>query len=76
MTLGDGNIGLGYLAGSSVTSGNNNIFIGNNVQPNISTTASNQLSIGNWIYGNNGNIGIGIANPGAKLEVAGQIKIT
>ena len=37
---------------------------------------SNQLSIGNWIYGSGGNIGIGTTNSTAKLEVAGQIKIT
>lgn len=38
---------------------------------------NNQLNIGNWIYGANGNIGIGTSAIGtAKLEVAGQIKIT
>ncbi len=76
LTSGDGNIGIGNLAWSTFISGNNNIFIGNNTQPNISTAGSNQLNIGNWIYGNAGNIGIGAANPGAKLEVNGQIKIT
>lgn len=43
--------------------------------PNIATTASNQLNIGNWIYGNSGSIGIGVLNPGAKLDIAGTIKI-
>jgi len=40
------------------------------------------LSIGNAIYGvgvtgvaGAGNIGIGVTNPTAKLEVAGQVKI-
>lgn len=44
--------------------------------PNIATTASNQLNIGDWIYGNSGSIGIGVLNPGAKLDIAGTIKIT
>ena len=72
---GNYNIGLGQLAGSSLLSGNNNIFIGYNAQPNISTSASNQLNIGNWIYGNNGNIGIGVSNPLAKLHINGIYRI-
>ncbi len=87
---GDGNTALGYLAGANLLSGNNNVFIGNNIggstdlssgnnnifigyaaQPNVSTTGSNQLNIGNWIYGNNGKIGIGSGtqNPTARLHV-------
>ena len=47
------------------------------MQPNVGNTSSNQLNIGGWIYGNNGKIGIGVANPTstAILEVGGQIKI-
>ncbi len=75
LTLWDGNIGIGNLAGSTQTSGSNNLFIGNNTQPNISTTASNQLNIGNWIYGNSGSIGIGVLNPAAKLDINGTLKI-
>jgi hypothetical protein len=41
-----------------------------------SATASNQLNIGNWIYGVGGNIGIGVSNPSARLEINGQIEIT
>lgn len=37
--------------------------------------SENQLNIGNWIYGNNGNIGIGTATGTAKLTVDGQIQI-
>jgi len=58
-TTGNYNTAIGTAAGYNLTSGDNNIFIGNSVQPNVSNTASNQLNIGNWIYGNNGQIGIG-----------------
>jgi trimeric autotransporter adhesin len=74
---GQDNTMLGYNAGNDLTSGNNNIFIGSNTQPNIGIGASNQLNIGDWIYGSNGNIGIGSAsdNPGAKLDIDGQIMV-
>jgi hypothetical protein len=74
-TTGYNNTALGYLAGSNITIGDNNIAIGYNAQV-PSSTSSNQLSLGNWIYGVGGDIGIGTTTPGAKLEVAGQIKIT
>lgn len=71
---GSSNVGIGYNAGLNFTSGNNNIAIGaSSSLP--SNTGDNQLSIGNWIYGTSGNIGIGTASPGAKLEVAGTVKI-
>lgn len=57
-TVADNNIGIGYSAGSGITSGTNNIIIGTNTQAQ-SNTASNQLNIGGWIYGSGGNIGIG-----------------
>jgi trimeric autotransporter adhesin len=75
LSAGGGNIGIGNLAGSTLTSGSNNILIGNNAQPSWAT-ASNELNIGNWIYGSGGFIGIGVSNPGARLQVAWQIKIT
>ncbi len=73
VTSGSNNVGIWYWAGNGLTSGSNNIFIGANIAP-VSNTASNQLSIGNWIYGNNGNIGIGV-NPVIwhKLEVAWSV---
>jgi hypothetical protein len=70
---GNNNIALGVYAGSNLTSGNNNIFIGPYTQTNVSTTSSNQLNIGNWIYGNNGSIGIGATNPAEKLDVMGSV---
>ena len=70
-TTGSNNVAAGYLAGSNLTNGDNNIFIGYNTQPNISNTGSNQLNIGNWIYGNNGKIGINVASPTANAHLAG-----
>ena len=40
------NTAIGYKAGSNLQVGSNNIFIGNNSQP-ISTTVSNQITLGN-----------------------------
>jgi hypothetical protein len=74
-TTGSNNVGIGAFAGQEHRSGNNNIAIGYDAQV-FNTAWSNQLSIGNWIYGSGGNIGIGTTNSTAKLEVAGQIKIT
>lgn len=44
------NIGIGTEAGSGITTGTGNIMIGHRVQA-YSNTRSNQLNIGNWIYG-------------------------
>jgi len=76
LTSGSNNIAIGYTAGANLAStGSNNIFIvSNSSGPNITTDVSNQLNIGNWIYGNNGNIGIGtsVAHD-AKLAVNGTV---
>lgn len=58
------------MAGSGITSGSNNIAIGYDAQV-LSGALSNQLSIGNWIYGSGGNIGIGTSTPTSKLDVVG-----
>lgn len=78
---GDLNVALGYGALSNLTTGNGNIGIGKLV--NVPTsTADNQLSIGNVIYGTNmgntatGTIGIGVPVPTERLEVDGKIKTT
>lgn len=74
-TTGNYNTALGHMAGTGLTSGTNNIALGYNTAfP--SSTASNQLNIGNWIYGNGGNIGIGTSSSlTAKLTVAGTVKL-
>lgn len=66
------NIGIGYAAGHNLTSGSSNILIASDA-PN--PTGSNQLYIGEILYGdlNSGNIGIGTTSPGALLDVAGPI---
>ena len=82
---GTNNILLWYQAADTLTTGSNNIVLGFNVDT-PTPTSNNTLNIGNIIFGNGidganttlstGNIGIGVANPSAKLEIAWQIKIT
>jgi hypothetical protein len=74
------NTALWHNAGSTQISWNNNIMIGASANVNTST-ASNQLSIGNSIYGNNigtpsANIGINKNNPTVALDVVGNTNIT
>jgi hypothetical protein len=84
-TSGDKNLALGYSVASNLTTGSNNIIIGSDISA-LSATGSNTLNIGNLVFANDldgvdstlstGNVGIGVKNPSAKLEVAGQVKIT
>lgn len=69
---GSNNTLIGNVAGRNLGSGSNNIIIGSNV--NGAPNTDNQLSIGNWIYGSAGNIGIGIAAPTQKLDVDGIVR--
>jgi trimeric autotransporter adhesin len=78
---GEKNTALGFQAGNTITSGSNNLAVGANANvPN--TTANDQMSIANVIYGADmsttalGKIGIGIPVPTEKLEVAGKTKTT
>ncbi len=76
--IGNSTIAASY---NQITTGSNNIAIGNDVAV-PSATASNQLVIGNLIYGtglsgtgstvSTGSIGIGIVNPTGKLQVVGD----
>jgi len=80
---GQNNTALGYRAGNNLTTGSYNILIGNEVDAPTST-ASNQLTIGNLIFGtgldginttlSSGSIGIGTNAPASKLQVAGAIR--
>jgi hypothetical protein len=72
------NILLGYQAADNLTTGANNIVIGYDVDI-ASTTRSNQLNIGNLIFGtgvdgagtslSSGNIGIGTTTPGSRFAI-------
>ncbi|HET8581136.1 MAG TPA: immunoglobulin-like domain-containing protein [Candidatus Paceibacterota bacterium] len=83
------NTALGYQAGYSLTSGSSNIAIGQNV--NLpSATGSQQLNIGNVLYGSGiyngssvssspvsgGKIGVGTTTPWKTLSVAGDLSVT
>jgi len=78
---GDYNITIGYSAGNLLTTGSRNIIIGSSIT-DYNITASNQLNIGNIIYGTSidgnlttkstGNIGIGISTPQYKLDIDAQ----
>jgi hypothetical protein len=77
ITTGNSNTLIGYKAGYNVSSGANNITLGANTNL-LDGTASNQLNIGNAIFGDIAmkRIGIGITSPSAPLEVSGSIKIS
>ncbi|MGZ3769630.1 MAG: tail fiber domain-containing protein [Bdellovibrio sp.] len=72
------NIGLGYYAGSAITSGDYNVIIGSSTGSSISGQ-SNFILIADGqgnerIRVNNlGNVGIGTTSPGYRLDVAGDI---
>jgi len=79
------NVILGFEGGGGV-SGANNILLGGNSLRFPDLVASNQLTIGNLIYGVNvdgtsntvstGNIGIGIQTPLDKLDVGGKLRVS
>ncbi len=73
---GNRNTAIGHSAGSLLTRGNNNIFIG--AGTSVRDSIDNQMNIGNAIFGNEmtgtlgtptGNIGIGTNTPTARLHV-------
>ena len=76
-TGGDNNVMIGYQAGDATTTGASNILIGSNVDA-TTATASNQLNIGNTIYGDLANdyVGIGNTSPSVALDVTGDIEYT
>ncbi len=75
-------IGQYPTAGTGVTEGSGNILIGNGVRAGLSQTGSNQLNIGNLIFGTNvssattvstGNIGVGTSSPWRTFSAAGTV---
>ena len=82
LTDGDNNIAIGAGAMSNVTSGSNNILIGNWTQSVTGIGATNELSIGQviygtGIYGSGAKIGIGYNKnaPASTLDVDGDVTI-
>ncbi|MAF32051.1 MAG: hypothetical protein CMF60_07575 [Magnetococcales bacterium] len=71
------NIFVGHQAGDSVSTGSDNIVIGV-LADTSAPTASNELNIGNSLYGDlaNDRIGVGIATPLAELDVSGTVSAT
>lgn len=77
LDTGGNNIFIGRRTAFNLENGTNNIIIGANVNAS-SVATSDELNIGNTIYGNlaNDNVGIGVPNPTEKLEVDGKINAT
>jgi hypothetical protein len=85
-TTGTSNIIMGsfYTDEGAISTGSSNVVIGTTYPYPPSPTASNQLSICNYIYGtgldgsktaiSNGKIGIGIKAPVCALDVAGSVR--
>lgn len=80
ITNADNNTAIGYKSGINNTGANNIMLGANSAAP--SATASNQLSIGNVIYGTTmsttalGKIGIGEPAPAAKLQISSATPAT
>lgn len=78
VTTGSDNIYIGAQAGGSDNNaaGSFNIKIGSSTTL-PSSTKSYQLNIGNWVYGNNGNITVGTASDSArKFNVTGTAAVS
>ena len=81
LTGGDSNVFVGFNSGSNVTTGANNIMIGATTKASA-PTASNELNIGNAIYGADisqsaiAKIGINVPVPTESLEVSGTVSAT
>ena len=82
LTSGDFNIAIGRLAANGQSGGNNNITIGGLTIDPVNLSGSNQLNIGNIIYGidmdgtgttvSTGNIGIKEKVPSSAMDINGS----
>ncbi len=78
LSSGTANIGIGYSAGSAITTGSYNVVIGSNTGAGIAT-ASNTILIADGAgvermrIDSAGDVGIGVTNPGFKLDVSGTV---
>jgi trimeric autotransporter adhesin len=83
LTSGDYNIAIGRLAANNQSGGNNNITIGSLIIDPVNLSGSNQLNIGNIIYGvdmdgtgatvSSGNIGIKEKAPSSAMDINGSL---
>jgi hypothetical protein len=72
LTLGSNNTVIGYKAGQLTSTGNNQILIGYQVEA-LQPNSNNQLNIGNFIFGVDGRISIGLAVvPSVTCEIHGS----
>jgi hypothetical protein len=77
-TTGSNNLALGYQVGkTTLTTGSNNILIGtSSLVDTTASNSSNQLNIGNLIYGDMAGVHVGIGsatiNSGAALDLSSQ----
>ncbi|WP_149205618.1 autotransporter outer membrane beta-barrel domain-containing protein [Flavobacterium johnsoniae] len=82
-TTGSNNIAIGYQSGNTITTGSNNITIGASTTPvgPSSASASNEMNIGNTLYGtgvnnsNAGKIGVNTNAPTAEMDVNGYARV-
>ncbi|WDF60228.1 hypothetical protein PQ462_02400 [Flavobacterium sp. KACC 22758] len=81
-TTGSKNIAIGYNTGNTITTGSNNITIGSaSLLSTSSATASNEMNIGNTLYGtgvnntNTGKIGVNTNAPTAEMDVNGYARV-
>lgn len=82
---GTNNVLIGYSAADTLLDGSNNIVLGYDLDL-IDNTSSNQLNIGNLLFGtaidgtgntlSTGNIGVGTFGPKQKLDVVGTVQTT
>lgn len=77
-------LGKGWESPSGVFTGSNTILIGQAVRAGLNFTGSNQLNIGNLIFGtgigsddvlSTGSIGIGTTTPSSKLDIWGNLNV-